>query len=104
MSVVASLDGVAKSYGGLRALRPTTLDLRPGVVGLLGPNGAGKTTMLRLLSTALPPSEGRIVVSGFDVTASHADRVLFLADCHIVDELRSPSAEVILDRMKNLER
>ncbi|MGG5258837.1 ATP-binding cassette domain-containing protein [Phycicoccus avicenniae] len=75
MSVVASLDGVAKSYGGVRALRPTTLDLRPGVIGLLGPNGAGKTTMLRLLSTALPPTEGRIVVSGFDVTASHAERV-----------------------------
>jgi ABC-2 type transport system ATP-binding protein len=75
VSAVASLQGVAKKYGGAWALRSTTLDLRPGVIGLLGPNGAGKTTMLRLLSTAMPPSSGRIVVGGFDVTRSHGDRV-----------------------------
>ena len=75
MSVVAALDGVSKSYGRTTALQPTTLDLRPGVVGLLGPNGAGKTTLLRLLATALPPTAGRVVVAGHDVTASHAQRV-----------------------------
>ena len=75
MSVVAALDGVSKSYGRTTALQPTTLDLRPGVVGLLGPNGAGKTTLLRLLATALPPTAGRVVVAGHDVRASHAQRV-----------------------------
>ena len=75
MTAIASFEGVSKKYGRAPALRPTTLDLQRGVVGLLGPNGAGKTTMLRLLSTALPPSSGRIVVAGFDVTESHADRV-----------------------------
>jgi len=44
------------------------------VVGLLGPNGAGKTTMLRLLATSLPPSTGRILVAGHEVTGSHAER------------------------------
>jgi len=72
---IASLEGVSKKYGRAPALRPTSFDLQRGVVGLLGPNGAGKTTMLRLLSTALPPSSGRIVVAGFDVTESHANRV-----------------------------
>ncbi len=75
MSATASFSGVSKKFGRALALQPTTLDLQRGVVGLLGPNGAGKTTMLRLLSTALPPSSGRIVVAGFDVTESHADRV-----------------------------
>jgi ABC-2 type transport system ATP-binding protein len=70
----ATLESVSKSFGRTVALRPTSLDLTPGVVGLLGPNGAGKTTMLRLLATALPPSSGRIVVAGHEVTASHADR------------------------------
>jgi putative ABC transport system ATP-binding protein len=36
--------------------------------------------------------------------ASYADRVLFLADGRIVDELRAPTAETVLDRMKELER
>jgi ABC-2 type transport system ATP-binding protein len=75
VSAVASFEGVSKKYGRAPALGSTTLHLHRGVVGLLGPNGAGKTTMLRLLSTALPPSTGRIVVAGFEVTASHADRV-----------------------------
>ena len=75
MSAIASFDGVSKKYGRASALRPTTFDLHQGVVGLLGPNGAGKTTMLRLLSTALPPSSGRIAVAGFDVNESHANRV-----------------------------
>lgn len=75
MSTTASLDGVSKQYGRTVALWPTTLSLRPGVVGLLGPNGAGKTTILRLLSTSLPPSTGRITVVGFDATESHANRI-----------------------------
>ncbi len=37
------------------------------VLGLLGPNGAGKTTTLRMLSTALSPDNGAIVVGGIDV-------------------------------------
>ncbi len=39
------------------------------VLGLLGPNGAGKTTSLRMLSTALQPTEGNIVINGDDVVA-----------------------------------
>jgi ABC-2 type transport system ATP-binding protein len=71
----AILENVSKRYGRTTALLPTSVTLEPGVVGLLGPNGAGKTTMLRLLSTALAPTAGRIVVAGQDVTASHAERV-----------------------------
>lgn len=37
------------------------------VLGLLGPNGAGKTTTLRMLSTALQPDAGSVVINGVDV-------------------------------------
>jgi ABC-2 type transport system ATP-binding protein len=75
MAATATLEGVTKRYGRLEAVRPTNLDIRPGVVGLLGPNGAGKTTLLSLLATVLPPTKGRITVAGHEVTASHAERV-----------------------------
>jgi ABC-2 type transport system ATP-binding protein len=55
-------------------LQPTDLRLENGVIGLLGPNGAGKTTMLRLLASALPPTTGRIVVAGHEITGSMAER------------------------------
>ena len=34
------------------------------VLGFLGPNGAGKTTAMRMLTSFLPPTQGRIVVGG----------------------------------------
>ena len=40
------------------------------VLGLLGPNGAGKTTSLRMLSTAISPTAGKIAINGEDVVAN----------------------------------
>jgi putative ABC transport system ATP-binding protein len=44
-----------------------------------------------------------VIVTHDPRAAAYADRVLFLADGRIVDELRGPTAELVLDRMKNLE-
>jgi putative ABC transport system ATP-binding protein len=45
-----------------------------------------------------------VMVTHDPVAASYADRVVFLADGHIVDELDSPTADSVLDRMKNFGR
>jgi ABC-2 type transport system ATP-binding protein len=66
---VASLEGVNKNYGGVRALRGVNFEVRAGeVVALLGPNGAGKTTAVKLLLGLMPPSAGRARVFGGDPT------------------------------------
>ena len=58
---------VHHSYGTHSALRDITLQVEPGALyGLLGPNGSGKTTLFRILSTLMPPSEGRAHVFGLD--------------------------------------
>ena len=62
------VDGLVVRFGDLRAVAGVSFAVAPGeVFGLLGPNGAGKTTTLRVLTTLLPPTEGRAVVGGYDV-------------------------------------
>lgn len=59
---------VAHCYGRRRALDGLDLTIEPGeIFALLGPNGGGKTTLFRLLSTLMPPQQGRIEVLGLDV-------------------------------------
>jgi ABC-2 type transport system ATP-binding protein len=67
--IVASLEGVNKNYGSVRALRGVNFGVRAGeVVALLGPNGAGKTTAVKLLLGLMQPNSGRVRVFGGDPT------------------------------------
>ncbi len=67
--IVASLEGVNKNYGEVRALRNVDFQVRAGeVVALLGPNGAGKTTAVKLLLGLSQPNAGRARVFGADPT------------------------------------
>lgn len=60
--------GLTKAYGQRLAVQDLTFQVAPGeVYALLGPNGAGKTTTLRVLSTLIRPTQGRVRVAGFDV-------------------------------------
>ncbi len=67
--IVASLEGVNKNYGDIRALRAVDFRVRAGeIVALLGPNGAGKTTAVKLLLGLMPPNSGRVRIFGGDPT------------------------------------
>ena len=56
---------IVKNFGGVRALRGVSLDVREGeIVGLIGPNGSGKTTLLNVLSGSLSPSSGQVLLDG----------------------------------------
>jgi len=60
---------VTKRYGSLHALRGVDLSLRTGeVVGLVGDNGAGKSTLVNIISGALQPTSGEILIDGRPVT------------------------------------
>ncbi len=69
MSVLLSVQGVTKRFGGLQALGRVTFDLPQGqILGLIGPNGAGKTTLFNVINGIYPPEEGRVVFRERDVT------------------------------------
>ncbi len=62
------VEELTKRYAGHTALRELSFSVRKGqIVGFLGPNGAGKSTTMRIMSTFMPPTSGRIQIAGFDV-------------------------------------
>ena len=60
--------------------------------------------LLGFLRSAVTDHGQTIVMVTHDANAaSYADRVIFLEDGHVVDEMREPTAERVLDRLKTLE-
>ena len=61
--------GLSKSFGALQVAASIDFRLECGARhALIGPNGAGKTSFVNLVTGALPPSAGRILLDGADVT------------------------------------
>lgn len=56
---------IEKHYGGVKALRGVSLQLNPGEVhAIIGENGAGKSTLIKVLTGAVQPDRGRILIRG----------------------------------------
>jgi ABC-2 type transport system ATP-binding protein len=72
--VIIEVEGLAKSFGELEAVKGVTFGVEPGeIFGFLGPNGAGKTTTINMLCTLLHPTAGTASVNGFDVQHQRSD-------------------------------
>lgn len=67
--VALRIDEASAGFGGIRAVDRVSLTVHEReVVGIIGPNGAGKTTLFDVISGFTPTIDGRIAVSGRDVT------------------------------------
>ncbi|MGQ0483743.1 MAG: ABC transporter ATP-binding protein [Hyphomicrobiales bacterium] len=69
MPPIVSVANLSKTYAsGFRALKHIDLDIKRGeIFALLGPNGAGKTTLISIICSTVRPSEGTILVGGYDI-------------------------------------
>jgi branched-chain amino acid transport system ATP-binding protein len=67
--MILQVDNVTKQFGGLTAVKSVSFDLPEGeILGLLGPNGAGKTTLFNCINGVYPPTRGRVIFRGQEIT------------------------------------
>ena len=63
--VMLKLDNVSLSFGGVKAIRDVSFDVRRGEIrAIIGPNGAGKTSMLNVINGFYHPQQGQITFKG----------------------------------------
>ncbi|MFC5499328.1 ATP-binding cassette domain-containing protein [Caenimonas terrae] len=71
--------GLTKRYGGVVANESIDFTVRAGELrGIIGPNGAGKSTFFKMLTCEVPPTAGKIVFEGRDITGMNVTDV-----CHL---------------------
>jgi ABC-2 type transport system ATP-binding protein len=75
MTPIVSIQNLTKTYkSGLQALKPVSLDIRPGeIFALLGPNGAGKTTLISIICGIVTPTSGTVIADGHDIQDEYRD-------------------------------
>jgi branched-chain amino acid transport system ATP-binding protein len=78
------LRDVRAAYEKVEVLHGIDLVVGGGaLVAILGPNGAGKSTTLRVMSGLMKPTSGRVLLEGFDVTGTSAERLADVGVCLI---------------------
>jgi branched-chain amino acid transport system ATP-binding protein len=76
MSALLQVQGISKSFRGLRAVNNASFAIREGDInGLIGPNGAGKTTIFNMIAGMYAPDAGEILFEGKPIHGLRPDQV-----------------------------
>ena len=71
------IENLNKSFGGVKATSDVSMHFPPGsLTAVIGPNGAGKTTFFNLISGAIKPDSGRILLDGEDIAGQPAAAIV----------------------------
>ena len=64
-----SVENYTKKYGDREVVKHLTFTAKDGAItGFIGHNGAGKSTTIKAITGVIKPTEGRILINGFDIT------------------------------------
>jgi branched-chain amino acid transport system ATP-binding protein len=94
------IESLTKSFAGLTAVDSIDLEVEDHeFLGIVGPNGAGKTTLFSLLAGQIPPTTGRVVFEGVDITGWSADRVAAAGLVRTFQLMRPFESMTVLDNV-----
>ena len=76
-TISLSVQHLNKSFGGVAATQDVSMDFEQGsLTAIIGPNGAGKTTFFNLISGALKPDSGKVLLEGDDITQMSSAQIV----------------------------
>jgi ABC-type branched-subunit amino acid transport system ATPase component len=94
------IDGLGKSFDGVKALAGFSCSLREGeILGLIGPNGAGKTTLFNVISGFLAPESGNVVLRGISLVGMPPHRIATAGIARTFQDLRLIRQLSVLDNV-----
>ncbi len=74
--MILQVENLTKHFGGLLALNKVNLHVdNSEILGLIGPNGAGKSTLFNVISGYFPPTSGKVIFDGRDITGLKAHQI-----------------------------
>jgi branched-chain amino acid transport system ATP-binding protein len=95
-----SIEGVAKRFGGVRAVDDVSIDVPRGkILAVIGPNGAGKTSLLNMVSGFYRPDSGRITFEGRDITRFTPSRIAELGFARTFQNIALFKGMTVLDNL-----
>jgi len=98
---ILHLDTVSRHFGGIAALSALSITVCKGeILSIIGPNGAGKSTVFNLISGVYPPSKGRILYKGKDITNFKPHQVVKAGIARTFQNLRLFNQMTVLDNVR----
>ena len=86
---ILTIQNLTVDFGGVRAVNNFTFSMQSGeLIGLIGPNGAGKTTVFNLITNAIRPTSGQILLNGKSVLGKSPDQICRLGISRTFQNIR----------------
>jgi branched-chain amino acid transport system permease protein len=97
---IVIVQGLSKSFGGLRAVADVSFTVREGeILGIIGPNGAGKTTLFNLLNGFLERGAGTVTLAGHDLSGLKPNRICRLGVGRTFQVVRAFARMSVIDNV-----
>lgn len=100
MNQLLAVEGISKSFRGLRAVADVSFAVNPrSIVALIGPNGAGKTTLFNMIAGAIQPDAGKILFGGNRIDGLRPDQICALGIARTFQIVKPFAGLTVLDNV-----